>query len=182
MDVVIRTCMEIYIDVFFSCVYNIYEMTNRNWVDMYSNVVSIFWLAICLIFFCFITWVALYGKRNFEKPEKWQKMFSTLLSDVKKSSAALLEHVFYLVRRISLVLLVIFGQGNGILQLSLYLAVSILFIVYKVVVRPYKLTANMVHDIVSELILVAIVLLFFRYLKEDTKLVSKGEPEIIGRI
>lgn len=59
---VIRIGIEIYIDLFFSSIYNLYKLEYTNYVEIYSSTVAFFWTALMGLFGIYLVLTALLMK------------------------------------------------------------------------------------------------------------------------
>lgn len=55
-------------------------------------------------------------------------------------------------------------------------------VVTKLLVRPYKNATKNIQDVMSELVLIVILLIFTKYVSEDTKFATSGSAFTYGQI
>ena len=128
----------------------------------------------------YLSVISIKGFRILTNPWERYDRINTLTKDMRLNKWSMYEHIIFMVRRLLLVLLVIFCGSSAIAQITIFSFWWLLVIAFKLAVRPFKRTTTNIQDIVSEFLILSVVLLFLRFLNEDTKLKTTGSAAAVG--
>jgi hypothetical protein len=87
----------------------------------------------------------------------------------------MLDHLIFLIRRIILIFILIFGWGNGFYQASAFLLVCLFTLAFKLILRPYKETISNVQDVLFEMILWTVLVFFITFSTQASEFANSGK-------
>ena len=178
-NTVIRIAFEIFLDVGFSCVYNIYNMRWQNGVDIYSNIVSLIWVTLFLFLISSIPVLYYFtDKINAEAGR-----FKILFEDFKTTKKIyMLDHLVFLLKRTVLILVIVFQWNHGLDQSIYFLVTWIWVLIWKIIIRPFEKTVLNIQDIIFELIMTVILSIYITFDNKSTELSESGRTHVLGVI
>lgn len=86
----------------------------------------------------------------------------------------------FVLRRQIMVYLIVFGWQHGIVQITIFAVVCLLVLASKIYIRPYKCAMIGAQEIIFEIILNVVIILFITFSTEKSEMVSSGSFHIIG--
>lgn len=179
----IRVCFEIYLDVFFGACYNIYNIRIKNGLDVYSIIVSIIWLILLFALLGYIIYVIVKADPDNLKDSILKYRAKVLLEEMKEDNKYnMLEHVFFILQRMILILLVIFLWGHGLAQVFIFGMTWVFRMIFKIYKRPYLRISKNIQEIWYEVWLLVISFIFMAFYDPDTEFVTTGTPYVLGII
>ena len=92
----------------------------------------------------------------------------------------MLDHFIFLVRRLILVLVLIFKWRKGQQQTLCIFISWVIVLIWKLIIRPFKLAIMNIQDALFESFLSTIILVYFKFTNESTELLSSGNPHRLG--
>ena len=114
---IIRTLLEVFIDVFFASLYNTVTMTWNNSMNIYSNVVGFCWIVIFTLFIIVICIAIIKFPSEYDEKVVESHKFGTLAEDLKESKKiCMVDTLIFLLRRIIISFIIIFGWNHGFIQ------------------------------------------------------------------
>ncbi|CAI2381355.1 unnamed protein product [Moneuplotes crassus] len=174
----IRIIFEVFLDVCFASIYNIYDLQWQTYLDYYSNIVALFWLFIFAI--TLLSLPIIYFCTPSNRPKVHPRV-KVLFEDFKPSSRFyMLDHVVFMLRRLLFVGTIIFGWNHGILQASILSVSSVGVLTWKIVVRPYKRAVVNFQEALFEASFTIISLIYLRFTKENDELSDSRSTHIFG--
>ena len=178
-NIIIRTEFECYLCLFFAAMYNTYNMTFNNATDYYANFVGFAWIVILMSLFVLVIIVML----NWKPIQLMTNKLTILSKDFKEGKQIWhLVHLMFMLRRIFLCFLIIFGYQQGLTQCLIFLSICISVIIVKVILRPYKFVLQNIHDLIMEFILLSILAIFITFYDKNTEFVDEGWANVLGWI
>ena len=180
---VLRFGFEIFLPILFACVYNLYNMENKEKENVYSTTVCFIWLFLLVWMKIIVFYFYFKHKKNYSEEVESQKRLGILVKDMKDNyKISILEHLMFMIRRIILSLLLVFRQNYGKQQLFIFFPCCLLVLMWKILIRPFKQTKINFWDITNEVILWVILGIFFNFKDIKTEKVLKGTPHTLGLI
>ena len=176
-NIIIRIGFEIFLDTLFSSVLNIYELTFRNATDIYSSIVALIWAVLMLVFACLVAVYSIWNPKflNSKKVEVFSK-------DLKELRATRFFYFLFLIRRWTLVSLIIFMRHSGLIQLASFIVIWIIQFIYMALVRPFETKSTNFQEICYEIIMIFIIGSFYFFKNQETELATNGFSFILGWI
>ncbi|CAI2384187.1 unnamed protein product [Moneuplotes crassus] len=175
---IFRIVFEVYLEVTFGSIYNLYDQKFENYVDYYSHVVSIIFLLLFLIITISIPMIfcCIPEKHHIEKGR-----FKILLEDFKAGKRSLvMDHFLLLIRRLALSSLLIFRWNHGIQQVITFLLICIGIFTWKVIVRPFASNILNFQDLLFEQFLLMILIIYLAFIKPTSELRTRGFFHMCG--
>ncbi|CAI2369448.1 unnamed protein product [Moneuplotes crassus] len=177
---VYRIAFELFLDICFASLYSIYNMKWDNYIDYYSNIVSFIWACIFSSVLISIPFVYFWMPKNYDKDSGRFKVF---FEDFKHNHKVyMLDHFIFLLRRLVLILVLIFRWNHGIQQAGIFLFACFIVIIWKILVRPFKDVILNFQDIVFEFLLALVILMYFKFTNSEDELTSSGINHIVGLV
>lgn len=177
-----RLCIEVFLEVCFSSVYNVYTMQWGSTVDIYSNIVAfIFIVLFSILVFSIPMLYLLYPSKNFFYSFKMSR-FSILLDEYKLKRFLMLDHFIFFARRFVLISVIIFRWEFGLLQTLIFLTSWIGVLVWKIIARPFNKMLMNIQDLMFEFFLTLIIAFYLNFINSRTELATSGAPHIQGII
>ncbi|CAI2371060.1 unnamed protein product [Moneuplotes crassus] len=175
---VYRIAFELFLDIFFASLYSIYNIRWDNYIDYYSNAVSFIWIIIFSSVMISIPLVYCWLPKNYDKDSG---RFKVLFEDFKHSNKVyMLDHFIFLWRRLALILVLIMRWNHGIQQISIFLFACAIVVLWKIIARPFNSAILNFQDIIFEIFLTCIILMYFKFTNSDDELASSGTNHWIG--
>ena len=174
-----RISFEIFLDVGFASLYNIENLQWENYVDVYSNSVAFFWalfLAIILLSIPILYWFFS------EKLDSENGRFKVLFKDYKMGNTYILDHFIFMLRRVGLSCLLIFGWKHGFIQTIIFLSMWIFVFIWKITIKPFNRTVLNVQIWIFEFFLMLIVTTYLGFQSKSAEFSKKGIANILGFI
>lgn len=181
-SVLIRLGFELYLEIVYGCLLNLSSFTAYNPTEVYSCVVTCIWLVLMAIFTLIVFGLAFYNQRLIRKQIRWSERVVSLTDELRDSKWSMGEHVLFLFRRALLAVLVIYIQIAGWAQLLIFILMSLILIAFKLIMKPYKSQSRLIQDVIMEMLIWTIALLFFSFMYKETELTSEGYGAIFGYI
>ena len=176
---IIRVEFEWFLWLFFAALYNTYSMTFDNATDYYANIVGFIWLILLSFLLVLVIVIMLNHNPNISII----KRFSILFKDFKEEKKIwYLVHVMFMLRRMFLSFLIVFGYQHGLIQWVIFLIIWILVVVLKTIIRPYKDILSNIHDLIMEIVLLCLVIIFTTFYDKATEFADHGWAQVIGWI
>jgi len=94
----------------------------------------------------------------------------------------MIDHFIFLLRRLLLILLLIFRWKKGLQQTIILFSFWLLVLAWKLIVRPFRKVILNIQDALFEMFLSTIILIYFKFTNESTELSSSGNPHKLGVI
>lgn len=178
---VIRTSFESFLDIGFASAYNTYNIRWENEIDVYSNIVAFVWIALFAFELCSILIIYFNFDKHYSEETIKTSRIKVLLESFKNDrKICILDHFIFLVRRILLILILIFWWNHGFYQAWLFLLVWVLVLASKLILRPYNAPILNVQDILFEAILWTVLVLFITFSTQASELANSGKFLILG--
>ena len=118
--------------------------------------------------------------RSSTKPLNRLKM---LMEDFKPDKRYLmLDHFIFMLRRAVLISVIVFGWNHGFMQVSIFSIACIGVLVWKIVARPFESVLLNIQDIIFELFISVIIVIFISFSGKSTELAKSGPAHIAGMI
>jgi len=175
-----RIWFEMFLDIGFASLYNLYEIKWENYIDVYSNIVIFIWIFIFTIAIFGIPFVYCQVSRN---KSRNHRRVQVLFDDFKKGKNIwVMDYFVFFIRRLVLILVIILRWKHGKLQVIIFFIACIFVLIWKISIRPFQNQILNFQDSVFEVFLWIIVAIYFRFTKESTELASSGTPHILGII
>jgi hypothetical protein len=180
---VFRTSFESFIDIGFASVYNTYNIRWESSLDYYSNAVAFVWIVIFVIEMISILIIYLKFNEHYSEESIKDSKVIILLENFKDGKKlCMLDHFIFFIRRGILIFILIFAWGNGLIQAYLFLVTCASVLAFKVIVRPFKNAILNVQDILFEIILSMVILLFATFKDPSSELADSGRFMVLGMI
>ncbi|CAI2359932.1 unnamed protein product [Moneuplotes crassus] len=175
---VYRIAFELFLDICFASLYNIYNLQWVNYIDYYSNIVSFIWIFLFSLILLSIPFLYCWIPKNYDKENGRFKVF---FEDFKHSHKVyMLDHFIFLLRRLSLILVLIMRWNHGIQQIGIFLIACVIVVLWKIIARPFKSAILNFQDSLFEIFLTCIILMYFKFTNSDDELASSGANHWIG--
>jgi hypothetical protein len=181
-NLLLRTGMEVYVELLLWSLLNLKQVSMDNPTDKNSTTLAYICLAMWVVFAIVVFCIWLVGYKYLKDPQQYNNKVGTLTEGLKTKKWSMLEHLFFLVRRTVLVILVVFGESVNTLQLWIFAALWIIVLAFEILVQPFQHKSLNVQNIITEGLLLTLVFLFFGFLKKDTELITSGYGAVIGHI
>ncbi|CAI2364171.1 unnamed protein product [Moneuplotes crassus] len=174
---------ELFLDLCFISICHIMNIRWESWLDYYGNSVAFLWCSIITLVIITLPFYYCTFPRKYTAKSIRKFRFKVLMEDFKDNKKICMHESFlFLCRRLALVILTAFGWNHGLLQISIFIAICGILIIFKIIVRPYKSAILNFQDIIFEFILMGISLIFITFTSESTELVTSGRPHLLGMI
>ena len=182
-NVIFRVTFEIFLQVWFSSVYNTYNIKWKHWVDVYSNLLSFLWLLAFLTFFLSLLMISIVYVNNEGLENIKTSKVSMLMRDFNiEKKYVIFDHTFFILRRFFLIILLAFSWNHGTVQNILFSISWVLILIWKFLSRPFESKALNFQEIVFELFLTIIMFIYFRFMNQETEFTKRGDPHVLGII
>lgn len=178
---VIRTTFEVYLEVFFAAVLNLNDRGLANSTQVYSAVVAVLWFVLLNVVLLVVAGAWCWFPKDYTQESVSGSRLAVLLRDFKDGKrACLLEHVLFILRRQLLVYLIVFGWQHGLLQIISFVIVSVITLLAKIWVRPYKSVLIGAQDIVFEALLCTVLVISIAFGSRSSEMVKLGAYHTLG--
>ena len=174
---IIRILLEVFLDLLFWWGLNLYDLTFKNFTDVYSSIVALFCACILVAFVLLVFSFALFDP-------KWLNTSRTeaLRETMKISNGSRFYYLIFVLKRLLLVSLIILCKNSGLIQTWAFGVFLIFMLVLLLFIRPFSSSLSNIQEILFELITVSIVLIFLNYLNSSTEFVEEGVAVFFGWI
>ena len=166
-SVVFRIGFEFYLQFYFASLYNLRNIRFKDVTDYYSIAVSMVWQLLPLVLL--ISTMIILGKFKKKYTQDWIKESRSriLLEDFKDNKKYLMvDHILFMIRRILLSFLIVFGWQNGIIQVCTFFLICLGVLILKLFMRPYNSPLLNIQNISFEIILLAVIGIFGSFYKK----------------
>ena len=176
-----RIGFEFYLQFYFASLYNLRNASFEDTAEVYSIIVSIVWQILLLTLLFSVVVVLFKFKKKYREEGIKESRVRILLEDFKDNKKiVMLDHVIFMLRRIFLSYLIIFGWGYGLTQAIIFLVVCILVLISKLILRPYKSSILNVQSIAFEFILCAVLWILCTFWDKSTEFSDSGSANTRG--
>ncbi|CAI2372733.1 unnamed protein product [Moneuplotes crassus] len=178
---ILRVTFEVYLPLSFASIYNLYDMRLESNLDYSSQALSAFFLLIFLIVPIII--LVIFCCCKVTRYQKLKGSFNIFFKDLKMNrKLVMMDHFLFIIRRLALSLLLIFRWKFGFQQVCIFIAICLLVLLWKIIIRPFQSKLLNFQDILFELFLLTIIILYLNFNSESSELSTEGLPHISGSI
>ena len=182
-SVVIRIGFEFYLQFYFTSLYNLRNIKFKDVTDYYSIAVSVVWQLLPLVLLISTMIVLCKFKKKYKQEGIKDSRVRILLEDFKDNRKYLMvDHILFMIRRIFLSFLIVFGWQNGAIQVCVFFLICLGVLLWKLLMRPYKSVLLNIQNILFEFILLWVIGIFGSFYKRSTELSNSGIPRLLGII
>ena len=186
-----RMLFEMFLNVWFAGIFNVYHMNWNTTTNRYSNIVAFVWLFIMLAFIFTVLTVYNYYPETYTVQQINKSKIRILYQDFYENNKHLiLDHVFFLLRRLLLIVLIIFkvdyffflnhSLTQGQMQSIIFLGGWVFILLWKLIMRPYNNIILNIQDISFEMFFSTIIYIYYQFNSVESQLVISGKYHRLG--
>ena len=182
-NIVFRFGFEFYLQLFFASAYNLYVYNDNDAAEKYSVFISVLWIILLMsILLTSILYLIIFRKNYTQEGIKNSRL-RILLEDFKDNKKHLiLDHIAFMIRRILLSFLIIFGWSHGFIQDIAFICICLVVVIMKICMRPFRYILLNIQDFIFEFVLLMVIGIFITFKEKSTLLSETGTPNILGII
>jgi len=180
----LRLAFVFFLNILFCSIYHLYKLYYCSFVNNYANTVAYIWIIVfSVLLISLVCQLKLLKPRINEEEESISQKFSILQIDFRpESKIGTISWLFFILRRTAWVLILVMLWKHGIEQLQIIIGISLLLLLFKLKFREYENILMNIQDIVYEVTLIVMAVLFFNFTKKNSELSTKGRGYIFGII
>ena len=156
-----RVGFESFLQLYFASLYNLKNASFEDFAEYYSVVVSIIWQVLLTALLIAVTIILFTFNKNYDEDQIKDSRVGILLEEFKDNKKHLMiDHILFMLRRILLSALIVFGWEHGLFQGCLFFVVCVGVVISKIILWPFKNWILNLQSIIFEFILWIVIGLF----------------------
>ena len=180
---ILRFFFEISLPILFAWIYNLANAKWDNGIYLYSSIISCIWAILFLLLIILIIFKYNLHSNQYLEEVEGKKKLGIFVKDFKDNyKISILDHLVFILRRIIFWLLLVFAQNHGLVQLIIMTCLCSGVLIWKIIIRPYKCMRTNFFNVIFEMFLWTILVIFFQFKDSKTKNTQKGFPNQLGYI
>ena len=180
-NIIIRFGFEFFLQLFFACCYNLYVFNNVDIAEKISTSISIIWLIILIILMVVVVSFMVSFRSNYTSEGIKKSRLRILLENYKENKKYLIvDHIAFILRRVFLSFLIIFGWGHGLVQDLIFIGICLAVLGMKLLLRPFRYILLNIQEAIFEIVLLIVLAIFASFNEKATLLSTTGAPHSLG--
>lgn len=180
---IFRVAFELFLPIFFACLYNADNLIWDSNIDIYANSVVFVWLFLFGIMTLTIIIVYFTHPKKYSEQSIQKTKFEVFLADWKDNhKISILDHFVFILRRVALSAIVIYKWNHGMTQTILFLSVWIMVLLWKIFIRSFRHWILIFQDILFEFYLWTIIAIYLKFTQPESEKVIEGTAHVLGSI
>ena len=174
---------EVYLQLYFASLYNLRNASFKDFAEKFSIVVSVIWQVLLNTLLIAVVVVLFTFKKKYKEEEIKDSKVRILLEEFKDNKKHLIiDHIIFMLRRILLSVLIIYGWGHGIYQSLLFLLIWIGVLISKILLRPFKNWILNMQQVIFEFILWVVIGILSTFYDKSTEFSESKSANLRGMI
>ena len=153
-----RVGFEFYLQFYFASLYNLRNASFEDTAEYYSVVVSVIWQVLLTVLLLAVIIVLFTFEKKYKEEGIKDSRVRILLEEFQDNKKYLMiDHIIFMLRRILLSFIIIYGWGHGLLQGCIFFTIWAVVLLSKLILRPFRIWILNVQNIVFEFILLFVI-------------------------
>lgn len=181
-DFFIRMSMEVFLEINFNAILNMYFIDFSTIYEIISASLAIFYLIILSLVTIFWTFYLLKNHQGIiDKPANYESCSCLYIEIDRNKPSAVYFFIFFFMRRLIFWIGIVWFYNTAAAQIPIWIATSAGFMLYSIVVRPYKYKTLNFFSLVNEIwiFFASFTLLFFEFHQKDQDPTSSSQFQIV---